>query len=861
MNRRASLLITTICSFVSCGAMAATQSGSATTADQKGSTVRAHHTATAQAHGSRAASTLKAAKADNGGVNSSGVEQISVSTGTHSTNRKARDSMSPVSVISGAALRRSGQMNLADALTRTNASINVSAMGADAGALTSAIRMRGLNPNEVLVLVDGKRRHTTANLYADSGPESGSTPVDLNMIPANAIDHIEVLEDGAAAMYGSDAIAGVVNIITKKQDHGFNFSGQTGANAYNGDGWNYQLNADGGMKLGQDGFLHISGQMYHTDHFVANNARDHRLLGSQPAGAASSTYTGPNAGKIATNSNMIMSTPEETRENLAIEWGKQFTPGINFYGLITYAHRHAEAYENYRTPSVGGNCTACESIAPYGFSPLETMEENDFAATLGLKGDNFMGFNWDLSTTYGEDIDKIGNKNTLNTSYVTDYGSSPRTARAETYSMTQWTNNIDFRRHFKIGDVVPMTLAFGAEERMESYNITAGEPVSYENGGTQGYAGISPGSAGTWYRDIWAWYMDGDFRLTKKWELDFAGRLEHYTDVGNTENGKISTRYNFTKRIAIRGTISTGFRAPTLAESHFSAVNVSPTGASGLLAADSEAAREIGATKLKPERSTSVSGGIVLEPVDGFHVEADVYQINLRDRIVQDTNFGGSTPYGDTTEGYIASQSIAKLASLPTGFTGYNDVYADYFTNGASTRTQGVDIKADYLFRFHKYGNLALSMSIDLNRTRLHHNGANLNLADIASITSDNPRSKIILNAYYTYKNWDFNIRQTRYGQTSDMVQYQDWGPAALQYSNNALQQFINTPHWMTDIEIGVRFQKNWHFAVGANDVFNVRPRMMSQELNALGAMPYDQNSAQIPITGGYYYGRINANF
>ncbi|WP_198284487.1 TonB-dependent receptor plug domain-containing protein [Komagataeibacter europaeus] len=861
MNRRTSLLITTICSLVSYGAVAATPNGNSVTEEQKQKTSTVHtqhHAATAQTH-ARASQTLK--HDDSGGVNSSGVETINVSTGTHSVNRKARDSMSPVSVIGAAALRRSGQMNLADALTRTNASINVSAMGADAGALTSAIRMRGLNPNEVLVLVDGKRRHTTANLYADSGPESGSTPVDLNMIPANAIDHIEVLEDGAAAMYGSDAIAGVVNIITKKQDHGLNLSGQTGANAYNGDGWNYQLNADGGMKLGQDGFLHISGQMYHTDHFVANNARDHRLLGSQPADASTASYTGVNAGKISDRSNKIMSTPEETRENLAIEWGKQFTPGINFYGLITYAHRHAEAYENYRTPTVGDSCAACASIAPFGFSPLETMEENDFAATLGLKGDNFMGFNWDISSTYGEDIDKIGNKNTLNTAYVTEYGSSPRTARAETYSMTQWTNNVDFRRHFNIGNAVPMTLAFGAEERMESYNITAGEPVSYTSGGTQGYAGISPGSAGTWYRDIWAWYMDGDFRLTKKWELDFAGRLEHYTDVGNTENGKISTRYNFNKRIAIRGTISTGFRAPTLAESHFSAVNVSPTGASGLLAADSAAAQAIGATKLKPERSTSVSGGIVLEPVDGFHVEADVYQINLRDRIVQDTNFGGSTPYGNTTEGYVAAQAIAQLASLPTGFSGYNDVYADYFTNGASTRTQGVDIKADYLFHFHKYGNLALSMSIDLNRTRLHHNGSNLNLADIASITSDNPRSKIILNAYYTYKNWDFNIRQTRYGQTSDMVQYQDWGPAALQYSNNALQQFINTPHWMTDIEIGVRFQKNWHFAVGANDVFNVRPRMMSQELNALGAMPYDENSAQIPITGGYYYGRLNANF
>ncbi len=862
MNRRTSLLITTICSLVSYGAVAATPNGNSVTEEQKQKTSTVHtqhHAATAQAH-ARASQTLK--HDNSGGVNSSGVETINVSTGTHSVNRKARDSMSPVSVIGAAALRRSGQMNLADALTRTNASINVSAMGADAGALTSAIRMRGLNPNEVLVLVDGKRRHTTANLYADSGPESGSTPVDLNMIPANAIDHIEVLEDGAAAMYGSDAIAGVVNIITKKQDHGFNFSGQTGANAYNGDGWNYQLNADGGMKLGRDGFLHISGQVYHTDHFVANNAFDHRLTGKQPTNAASPTYAGTNAGKIATNSNKIMSTPEETRENLSIEWGKQFTPGINFYGLITYAHRHAEAYENYRTPDVGASCSGCVSIAPYGFSPLETMEENDFSATVGLKGDNFMGFNWDLSSTYGEDIDKVGNKNTLNSYYVNNYGSSPRKARAESFSMAQWTNNVDFRRHFKIGDVVPMTLAFGAEERMESYNITAGNPVSYDQGGTQGYAGISPASAGTWYRDIWAWYMDGDFRLTKKWELDFAGRLEHYTDVGNTENGKISTRYNFNKRIAIRGTISTGFRAPTLAESHFSAVNVSPTGASGLLAADSAAGQAIGATKLKPERSTSVSGGIVLEPVNNFHVEADVYQINLRDRIVQDTNFGGDTPYGNgMTQGDRAAQVINTMSAIPAGLTDHSDIYANYFTNGASTRTQGVDIKADYLFRFHKYGNLALSMSIDLNRTRLHHNGSNLNLADIASITSDNPRSKIILNAYYTYKNWDFNIRQTRYGQTSDMVQYQDWMPKGIRYSNDHLQQFINTPHWLTDIEIGVRFQKNWHFAVGANNVFNVRPRMMSQELNALGAMPYDENSAQIPITGGYYYGRLNANF
>lgn len=164
-------------------------------------------------------------------------ETINVTTDTHATNRKARESSSPVSVISAATLRHSGMMNVADTLTRTYASINVQAMGADSSALTSSIQMRGLGPNEVLMLVDGKRRHNTANITADAGPQFGSTGADLNTIPASAIDHIEVLEDGAAAMYGSDTIAGVVNIITKKQAHGMHTSVQTGANAYNGDGW------------------------------------------------------------------------------------------------------------------------------------------------------------------------------------------------------------------------------------------------------------------------------------------------------------------------------------------------------------------------------------------------------------------------------------------------------------------------------------------------------------------------------------------------------------------------------------------------------------------------------------------------
>lgn len=249
-----------------------------------------------------------------------GNNETLIVTGTHASNRKARQSTTPISVISGEVLRRSGEMNLAQAITRTYSSINVSNMGNDAGALTSAFRMRGLNPNQVLVLVDGKRRHTTANIYADAGPAFGATPVDLNMIPAAAIDHIEVLEDGAAALYGSDAIAGVVNIITKKTNHGLNTSFQTGANAYNGDGWQYQASVDGGLSLGHDGYLHISGQLYHTDHMVPYT-EDHRLLNYRPAGAGTTMYTGSVA--VPKDSNKVTSTPEETRQNLSIDFGKK----------------------------------------------------------------------------------------------------------------------------------------------------------------------------------------------------------------------------------------------------------------------------------------------------------------------------------------------------------------------------------------------------------------------------------------------------------------------------------------------------------------------------------------------------------
>ena len=766
-------------------------------------------------------------------------------TGTRNIGKLARDSTSPIDVISNAALTRSGQPSLAQQIVTTDPSVDIQGYGLDTAALTTSIRLRGLSPNEVLVLVDGIRRHQTANISADAGPEQGATPVDINMIPAAAIDHIELLKDGAAAQYGSDAIAGVLNVITKKTPSGGSATAESGADAYSGQGWQYELDADKGAAFGYDGYIHLGGQVFHTDHFVADTADD-RLTGTN----------------IPANSNQTNSLPEETRETLSISAGETIAPdtfgGLGAYTFITYGHRHGEAYENYRLPSV------LPQVWPAGFDPLETDEENDFAATLGLRAPDVAGFHVSLSTTYGEDDVQIGNKNTANPTlyqkgdhaYGLAIGYTPTTVFAQGQYNAQWTNDLDFTRLFHVANH-PLNLAFGFEHRLDMYQLAAGNPASYVLGGTQGFAGLLPASAGMWNRDVYAGYVDVDIRPVPKLDVDLAGRFEHYTDFGNTENGKLSSRYDFTKWIAIRGTISNGFRAPTLAEEHFSSLNVSPTGASGDLAANSVAARSIGATPLKPERSTNASGGFVLQPLPALAITVDVYQINIRDRIV---GAGG-------VNGQPALTAIADTgASLPSGIT-LNDVSAYYFANGASTRTQGLDLDATYLSNFDHYGNVTWTAALDLNRTRVDHIGTDafgnpfLNAQGVGYLSTAFPRSKLILDALWRYQKWDVNLRQTRYGQTTNNLTYEDQAPPSLQYSVTQFYQFHNAPRWLTDLEIGYRINQRWHLAVGADNIFNILPSKAPPNVSYLGVSYYDNNAAQIPISGGFYYGRVNYTF
>lgn len=767
-----------------------------------------------------------------------GTEAVIV-TGTREIGKKARDSISPVDIITARQLSETGMPSLREALTQLAPSLTMPTSGYDAGALTSAFSLRGLSPNETLVLVDGKRRHTTANIYADPGPQQGSTPVDVDMIPLAAIDHVEILRDGASAQYGSDAVAGVVNIILKKQDHGFHAQSLTGITASK-DGFEQGIYMDGGAKLTDRGYIHVSGDYVHEDH----------------------TYRSAPDLRTNTKINKLLGQPEQTRETVAIKAGYHILDNLEAYAVATYAHRHAESFQNYRTASSLDNYPAYAAIYPNGYSPVMTMDENDWEVTAGLRGE-IDNWHWDLSSVYGRDYDQIGIANSANLALSTATGRTPTKFDAQGYNNEQWSNTFDLSKAFHIpGWPYAINVAGGASYRYESYSIGTGSADSTYSSGSDALQGTVAANAGNYSRDVIGGYIDVATHLAKNVQLDLAGRYEHYTDVGDTETGKAALRYDPLPWLGLRATISNGFHAPTLAQEYYSAVAVSPTAARGIIAANSPGARANGANALKPERSTNVSGGIVLEPVKRLHITADVYQINLRDQILP-----GGNVYG----------TDALSALQMNGFTLPNDaatwgssLSTHWFANVASTRTQGLDITATYPTELSPtIGRIDWDVGINLNRTRLTHQSAAadgtplLTAQSIAYITTAYPRSKMIWGGRFTSSNgkWTVGVHEIRWGQTtSELTDYT--GPTnSASVSAYSFTQFHNTPKFVTNLDITYRVMPQLSFTLGANNLFNALPSRVPDRNRYLGVPQYYMSTSQLGINGGFYYLKADVRF
>lgn len=749
-------------------------------------------------------------------------EQVIV-TGTRDPHQTARSSVSPIQVVTAKQLAATGQSDIRDALIQLAPSMTRSDMNIGNSNMTDAISLRGLTPNQTLILVNGKRRHTTAVLSTFQGPQQGTSPVDIDLIPVSAVDHVEILQDGAAAQYGSDAIAGVVNIILKHDTKGIQAQAINGG-YYAGDGFTSGESINWGTSLADRGFFDLNAEFKYMDH-TSRDGVDNRT---------------------GVKDNFVLGNPRQMRETIGYNMGYHITPGIELYSFSTFGHRDGESMQYFR-PS-----TVMPSMYPYGFSPQITLGENDYSVTVGFRGTKF-DWDWDVSTTYGGDSATIGMLNTENPSLIATYGSSPaRFNKMMTLSNTQWTTDAGLRHAFHVPLLAaPLNFAIGAQYRYDSYHIGAGEYGAWYGAGPAADHGLSPQNASDSNRDVTAGYIDLSTQLLPKWQIDLAGRFEHYTDAGDTKTGKVSSRYDFNKYFSLRGTISNGFRAPTLAEENWSSLAVSPTGASGFLPVNSLAARQLGSRPLKPERSTSFSAGFVLNPVRNLHITFDAYQITLKDRImVGGVNSGAPAIAALTAGGFGLPPDLIASA-----------VKAQYFANVANTRTRGMDITATYRTDVGRYGAIDWDLAANFNQTdilRINKDGTGKDLINAQTqgyITSYTPRNKLIFGGNWHMGKWDFTAHEIRYGRATSQLEYYV-GPLA--YSNTRFMRFVDRPRFQTNLMIGYQINPQWRVALGANNVGNAKQRKIPKDFRYIGTAMYDYDIQQIGFNGGYYYFQVN---
>ena len=729
------------------------------------------------------------------------------------------------------------------------------------------------------------RRHATGNLHVAPGVFQGAATADLGLIPVGGIDHVEVLQDGAAAQYGSDAIAGVVNIILKKGAEGGAISG-TGGQYFTDGGGTGALSANIGLPLGPDGFINLTAETRYHD-FSHQGGADRRLFnldGTLQAGLNPVDANGVKGAPDYPRVNHIYGDGTSNVYNGFYNAGYNLGEGLELYSFGSYSHRKASAYENYRLPTkvigspvlgVGGGPTTPGELIPFpnGFNPREALREDDYALTGGIRG-MMQGWNWDLSTSYGRDKNQISTLNSANASLFTDTHTTPINFYDGAFISSETTANLDVSRAFEVGMASPLTVAFGAETRHETYEISTGDPGSIYKEGGQSYPGFQPTDAASHSGDNYAGYVDLDLSPVAGLKIDLAGRYEHYSDFGSTTVGKLTGRYDFNPMFALRGTISNGFRAPTLQEEFYSATNVAPTFAVVNLPPNSAAAHLVGFQNLKPEKSTNYSVGFVAHPTDGLQITGDAYQIEIRDRIVNTGTLLGLV--GTTKVSPAVLAAIAAHGNVLDPSVTYVGIAV--FTNGANTRTQGVELTATYASDFGDYGHVDWSAAFNYNKTEITHltplppavaNPAFsqtrlLSPTAFSPLTTGSPREKAVLGAYWTKGKFSVNLRETILGSVSTIIDFSGAG------TDPEAQKFTVGSTGITDLDIGYQLTDTLKFDIGANNLFDQRPPGVPNVPDGSGGVrPLSGNNvygepAQFSpygINGGYYYGRITFTF
>jgi iron complex outermembrane receptor protein len=792
--------------------------------------------------GAAVALTAHALADENSPSASDGLDAITVF-GSRAKDRSVFDSAVPIDVFSSDDVKKalvSGE--LGQALQALSPSINMPrASSSGTSDSVRTIQLRGLAPDQVLVLVNGKRRHTNSVMDIE-GLFPGTVAVDLNAIPEEAIDHIEVLRDGAGAMYGSDAIAGVVNIVLKSGADGGEVNALAGANrsyfAPTGetitDGRSKTASFDYGVPLGQSGSVHFGAD--YRDTGATNRAG--------PTSSSASYNSTP--ADLALNDKIVFASGDPTTTDKSLFYNASWpgTEGYQLYSFGTYNYRDTWGDAFFRYP---GDPTNVPSIYPEGYRPVSTGVSQDASVVLGGKL-HLAGWTWDLSAREGYNTFDYGLENSVNASLGSE---SPTGFHVADFTYEERALNLDITRQVPLAVFAsPLDVSLGAEYLHESYHTSPGDPASYEAGpytydgaygeaippGSQGDNGLSPQDAVHLRRHVASLYADLDQDVSSRLLIGAAGRYSNYSDYGSSTTGKLSARFKITDDWLIRGSASNSFRAPALAQEgirittlNFNAAGTALQNTAFLPPTDPLAAAN-GGQPLRPETSWNYTGGIAWRGPANTSVTLDAYEIRIHNRIAPT----GQIPVDDP-----AYPSIAAVTFL---------------TNGLDTTTRGLDLVAGHS---QPVAGGDLNVSAAFNRNYLHQDALRNALANPGAVNETvliplefgSPSTKLVLSTDWSNQWWGASVRAIRYG-TLYAFSYDSTLPTL--YGAN-VQKY--SPAWTVDAELHVNPIVPLTLAVGGTDIFNRYPDQTTPGGAYYGALPYNFANP-LGINGAFYYVR-----
>ena len=845
-------------------------------------------------------------KTDEGG---NGLEKIAV-VGTRNSPRSAVDSPVPLDVIGSETLNSQGNSDVLSMLSVMVPSLNVNDQPInDASSLVRPANLRGMSSDHTLLLLNGKRRHRSAVItFLGGGLSDGAQGPDISVIPAYALKQVEVLRDGAAAQYGSDAIAGVINFVLKDAREGGHVALKVGGYS-EGDGELFQVQLNKGFAIGENGFLNATAEYRQQN----GTSRSVQRIDAQNLIDQGNVF-------IASPSQVWGALDVNEDIKLALNAGADISSKSQFYSFATAARREINGGFYFRNPqtregvfsrtdpntgesrlivadldglesgiacpsitlssnsvlldptyqliadnttALGANCFAFNEWFPGGFTPKFGGTITDASVAMGVKHELPNGWAMDASATLGYSDIEYTISNTVNPSLGPQ---TPTSFSPGGVSQVERTLNLDFNKLIQTIFDDPVSIAVGLEWRKETYFQKSGDEASYIAGpfalepplglnqgfsiGSNGFPGYQPQSAGHWSRSNWAVYADLEFYVTEAWQFGVATRVEHFSDFGSTFDGKLSTRYKLNDIFALRGSVNTGFKAPTVGQSNV--INVTTAyGVNGLedqatLPPTDLISLQLGATPLTPEESVNFSLGLVMQASENFFATLDYFNIRLSDRI----STTSAIPLTDDDISALIAQGRPDAAK-------YNA--AKYFTNDFDTKTQGVDLVVNYNFALADWSNsllLAFNWTdTQVERVTLYPAQVgdeirllpNLTQARIRMLEDNLPAHRGSITLEQSKGNWAFTWRLNYYGEF-----YEDHldASAGMDIYGNALTTF--------DAQVAWKVLPQTQVTLGAQNLFDSMPNENPFQ-GEVGAL-YPPTSPS-GINGAFYYAGIEYTF